>query len=81
MVNIFAAIVLTAFVVGAALYLWFRSVLVDITDDLMALREDLLWIADPIEDTRLKDDVLNICLDMEKITHRYVPGGPPVFIW
>lgn len=32
MINIFAAIALTAFVVGAGLYLWFRSLLSSVTD-------------------------------------------------
>lgn len=60
MISIFAAIVLTAFVVGGGLYLWFRSILTDVVDVLMTVDVDLSWASDCIEDDATRDLVLRI---------------------
>jgi hypothetical protein len=46
MVNIFAAIVITAFVVGAVLYLWFRSLLSNVADVLQGIDAKLASATD-----------------------------------
>lgn len=50
MISIFATIVLTAVIVGGGLYLWFRSVITDVTNTLELVEVDLRWASAHIDD-------------------------------
>lgn len=75
MVSIFAAIVLTAFVVGAGLYLWFRSILTDIVDVLMTVDVDLSWAGDCIEDEATRNLVFYIRERVQYLMDKCEPRG------
>lgn len=61
MLSIFAAIILTTFVVGAALYLWFRSIMADAADKLFVIHTDLVWATDCIDEDDTRELVSRAC--------------------